>query len=114
MGLHNPRRLPPLVYWMLIATTAAFVWRAVVRFVLVGREYGWSEGMAAVLRIPVSNVIAVIAARRALFRYIGTLLGQPRRWDKTEHDRHPADALMTQAALSQEPRAVNAIAEPVA
>ncbi|GGD56758.1 glycosyl transferase family protein [Croceicoccus mobilis] len=92
-GLHAPARLPPLVYWVMIFTTACFVWRAVVRFVLVGREYGWNEGLAAVLRIPVANVIAIISARRALGRYIGTLLGRAKVWDKTEHDRHPADKI---------------------
>ena len=50
-GLYRPARLRPLIYWMLIFTTIAFAWRAAVRFVLVGREYGWSEGLAAVVRM---------------------------------------------------------------
>ena len=88
-GIHDARPLPPLVYWLLIGTTAFFVYRAAVRFVLVGREYGWAEGFAAVLRIPIANVIAIVAARRALFRYVAGLLGRPQGWEKTEHDRHP-------------------------
>jgi len=89
-GLYSPGPLPTLVYWVLIATTAAFAWRAIVRFVIVGREYGWGEGLGSVLRIPVGNVIAIIAARRAIFRYAASLRGVPARWDKTEHDRHAA------------------------
>ena len=91
-GLYRPARLPPLIYWMLVFTTIAFAWRAAVRFVLVGREYGWSEGLAAVVRIPVANVIAIISARRAVGRYIVDLRGGGKVLDKTEHDRHPAEA----------------------
>lgn len=92
-GLYQPARLPPLIYWVLIFTTLAFLWRGVMRFYLVGREYGWSEGLAAIIRIPVANVIAIIAARRALVRYVADLRGKGKSWDKTEHDRHPAEAI---------------------
>lgn len=91
-GIYLPSRLPPLIYWILIFTTFAFLWRAFIRFVLVGREYGWGEGVAAVIRIPVANVIAIISARRAIMRYIADLRGKGKVWDKTEHDRHPAEA----------------------
>lgn len=90
-GWYPAGALPPLVYWVLIATTLAFAWRAVMRFVLVGREYGWIEGLAAVMRIPIANVIAMMATRRAVARYAGTLLGRAARWEKTEHDRHPGE-----------------------
>ncbi|AKM10823.1 glycosyl transferase family protein [Croceicoccus naphthovorans] len=93
MGWHPAGTLPPLVYWVLIATTLAFVWRAVVRFLLVTREYGLGDGIGSILRIPVANVIAISASRRAVFRYAATLFGQPARWEKTEHDRHVADEL---------------------
>jgi adsorption protein B len=91
-GIYRPARLPPLIYWVLILTTLAFVWRGIVRFLLVGREYGWSEGLAAIIRIPVANIIAIISARRALGRYVADLRGKGKSWDKTEHDRHPAEA----------------------
>lgn len=91
MGWYPAGKLSVLVYWVLIATTLAFVWRAVVRFVLVGREYGWAEGLGAVMRIPVANVIAIIASRAALFRYAATFFGRPAKWEKTEHDRHVAE-----------------------
>lgn len=91
-GVYEPARLPPLIYWVLILTTLAFVWRGFVRAILVTREYGWSEGLAAIIRIPVANVIAIMAARRALGRYVADLRGKGKVWDKTEHDRHPAEA----------------------
>ncbi len=41
-------------------------------------------------RIPVANVIAILAGRRALIAYLKSLAGQVPQWDKTHHDTHPA------------------------
>jgi len=71
---------------------ASFVWRAGMRFAFTAREYGMGEGVRAVLRIPVTNVIAIMAGRRALFAYVGTLLGATTTWEKTAHDAHPGMA----------------------
>ena len=60
-----------------------------MRFAFTAREYGAMEGVRAVLRIPVSNVIAIMAGRRALFAYLRSLSGEAARWDKTVHDLHP-------------------------
>lgn len=97
-GLYLPARPSPLLAAMLIVCSIAFVWRAIVRAAFTTREFGWREGVLAVLRIPVSNVIAIMAGRRAILAYMATLRGAEARWDKTEHDDHPA-------ALRQEPRA---------
>ena len=61
-----------------------------LRFVFTAREYGWREGVLAVLRVHVSNVIAIIAGRRALFAYVRALRGGVVNWDKTTHLAHPA------------------------
>ncbi len=68
------------------------------RFAFTTREYGVAEGLRAILRIPISNLIAIIAGRRALFAYLHTLNGVAVRWDKTEHSDHPARA--AQAVLT--------------
>jgi len=68
----------------------ALGWRAAVRFVFTTREYGWREGLRALARLPLSNIVAIMAGRRALFAYVRTLGGAPPRWDKTFHDAHPA------------------------
>ncbi|ANY19918.1 bacteriophage N4 adsorption protein B [Tsuneonella dongtanensis] len=68
----------------------SFAWRAVWRFAFTMREYGWVEGVRAVLRIPVANVIAILAGRRALFDYLAVLRGSAVRWEKTCHIVHPA------------------------
>ena len=44
--------------------------------------YGWGEGMMSIPRLVVGNVIAMLAAARAVSLHIG---GGARRWDKTEH-----------------------------
>lgn len=66
-------------------------WRLAARFVCTAHEYGWTEGIRAVLRAPLANVIAIAAANRALLAYLRTLRGEPVHWDKTAHRHHPAD-----------------------
>jgi adsorption protein B len=89
-GMGEPLVLSPAMKAVLAANLASLLWRTAMRFGFTAREYGWREGLWAVLRIPVTNVIAIMAGRRALGAYIGTLRGVPLRWDKTEHHAHPA------------------------
>lgn len=64
------------------------LWRAFMRALFTGREYGWKEGVLAPLRLPVANVIMIMAARRALWAYCRSLAGGRVVWDKTEHPAH--------------------------
>jgi len=82
--------LSPLLKIMLALSFASFVWRAIWRAYFTGREYGLAEGLRSILRIPVANVISIMAGRRALGAYIGTLRGQAASWEKTQHTHHPA------------------------
>jgi adsorption protein B len=91
LGWHAPAPYSPLLMAMLSISFAAFVWRATWRFFFTAREYGLAEGIRAVLRIPVGNVIAILAGRRALLAYVRTLRGGAVRWDKTRHTTHPAE-----------------------
>lgn len=75
---------------MLVISSIGFVWRAGSRALFTGREYGVAEALLAVVRIPVGNVIAIMAGRRALVAYLRTLQGGQVVWDKTEHSAHPA------------------------
>jgi len=45
--------------------------------------------LRAILRIPVANIIAIMAGRRAVMTYLGTLSGSAIEWDKTDHAAHP-------------------------
>ncbi len=89
LGFAEPQPLPPYLAAILIANLAFFVWRAAWRFAFTARVYGLREGVWAVLRIPVTNIVAIMAGWRALSAYIGNLAGRAIRWDKTAHDRHP-------------------------
>ena len=85
---------------MLLVSFAGFVWRAGLRALFTSREYGWREGIYAVMRIPVANVIAIMAGRRALVAYFRSLQDGKVVWDKTVHDRHPATASSVRAAAA--------------
>ena len=61
------------------------LWRAVMRTLLTGQCYGLSEAWRAAPRMFVSNMVAIMAARRALLRYIAIDAGAEIRWDKTQH-----------------------------
>jgi adsorption protein B len=97
-GMARPWRDDTLLWWLLAANLAAFAWRTAIRFAFTAREYGWREGLRAVARIPVTNIIAIMAGRRALAAYVAALLGAQPRWDKTFHHAHPAAPLPQAAA----------------
>ena len=86
LELSTPLRL------MLLASFAGFAWRATLRAVFTAREYGWREGLMSLLRIPIGNIIAIMAGRRALVAYFRSLQDGRVTWDKTVHDAHPAFA----------------------
>ncbi|WNO54280.1 glycosyl transferase family protein [Stakelama saccharophila] len=74
----------------MIATFVLLVWRLGMRSAFVARHYGRREALRAVPRAVVSNIIAMLAARRALVQYVAMLRGGEVRWDKTSH-HFPAD-----------------------
>jgi adsorption protein B len=80
-----------LATWLLAATTGLLLWRLAMRCACTARCYGRREALWAVPRFFVGNIIALIAAPRALVRYAAMLRGAPTVWDKTRHD-FPADA----------------------
>ena len=102
MGKVEVLPLSDALRWMLLASFAGFVWRAASRVLFTTREYGWREGALSVLRIPVANVIAIMAGRRAMAAYFRSLQDGKVVWDKTVHEAHPATASLgrTGPALS--------------
>jgi len=96
-GLAAPVPQTPLLSGLLLVCLAGLAWRMVMRFVFTAREYGLAEGLLAVLRIPVANVIAIVAGRRAITAYALSLAGNTVRWEKTSHHGHPALRQVAQA-----------------
>lgn len=84
-GVIEPRPLGPVLKVLLIANLVAFGWRAAWRFAFTVRVYSWAEGLRAVLRIPLANVVAIMAGRRAVMAYFGNLKGSALVWQKTPH-----------------------------
>ena len=89
-GLAPPRIATPLLSAMIWFCFAGLVWRAAMRFAFTAREYGWVEGLRAVARIPVANIIAIMSGRRAFLAYWRSLSGEMPVWEKTSHYGHPA------------------------
>ena len=62
-------------FWLL-------AWRALMRAGFTASAYGLGEGLLSIPRLVVGNVIAMLAAARAVSLHLG---GGARRWDKTRH-----------------------------
>ncbi|MBX7496737.1 glycosyltransferase [Qipengyuania sp. 6B39] len=98
MGLVQPPQYSPVFEVLLAVNFIGLIWRFAMRGLFTAREFGWREGLRAMPRLFVSNIIAIMAARRALQAYVGTLKGAPVIWDKTEHRDHPALSPMHELA----------------
>ena len=57
-------------------------WRVLMRAWFTASAYGWWQGVLSVPRLIVGNVIAMLAAGRALSLHLG---GGAKRWEKTRH-----------------------------
>ena len=66
------------------------IWRMAVKAYFVGQLYGWGEAVYSIPRTVVANVIAIMAARRAVCQYWFILRGRQLKWDKTDH-KFPVD-----------------------
>lgn len=89
-GLVDAPRLGPVPAALVMLNTVGLVWRTGMRFIFTARSYGLAEGLRAVVRVHVSNLVAIVVGRRAVIAYIRSLLGGELGWDKTAHNRHPA------------------------
>lgn len=95
-------QLSPFLSALLWANLLSLLWRALFRFGFTAREYGFGEGLRALLRIPVCNIIAIMAGRRAFAAYVRTLGGAAPTWDKTHHPYHPAGKAGSKSESHQE------------
>lgn len=79
---------PAMMGWLetlLLANSALLLWRFAMRGSATGAAYGWREGVRAIPRFMVANLIGLFAARRAVIAYVKSLRGAPPQWDKTAH-----------------------------
>jgi adsorption protein B len=81
----TPSAWPVLLNWTLQATGWLLAWRLAVRMMFVWRAYGFWQGVLSIPRTFVANMIAMMAAWRAVSIYVRHLRGQALAWDKTAH-----------------------------
>jgi adsorption protein B len=79
------RELGTLLESLLWINLALLCWRAVVRFGFTTSVYGWREGLRAVPRIAVGNLVALLATAKALGRYRQARRTGRAVWHKTAH-----------------------------
>lgn len=89
-GAYRPHPVDPLLKGLLIANFAGLAWRCLLRAAFTAHEYSLGEGIMAVLRMPLANVIAIMAGRRAILAYVASLYSGRVKWDHTVHLNHPA------------------------
>ncbi len=84
LGLALPQ-LSSGVETTVVLNAALLLWRMVVRAYFVHRLYGWRQAALSAPRMITANVIAVMAARRAVFRYLKMRQTGIAEWEKTGH-----------------------------
>lgn len=78
-----PLSTPMLV--LVEANALLLGWRLAMRWMFVRDAYGAREAWRSLPRVLVSNFIAVLAARRAVTRYLAMRRAGAVEWDKTDH-----------------------------
>ena len=82
LGAPVQAELDPALVTLLMVNGWLLAWRIVMRAAFTTSAYGWRQGLLSVPRLVVGNVIAMLAAARAIGAHLG---GGPKRWDKTSH-----------------------------
>ena len=82
LGAPVQARMDPALKTLLTINAGLLAWRILMRAAFTTSAYGLAEGLLSIPRMVVGNVIAVLAAIRAIVLHIG---GGPKRWDKTGH-----------------------------
>ena len=82
LGAPIKARLDPALVTLLMINGWLLLWRILMRAVFTASAYGFREGLLSIPRLVVGNVIAMLAAARAVSLHLG---GGAKRWDKTRH-----------------------------
>ena len=75
----------PAMRALLLGNALLMGWRLAMRATFTGRTYGWREALLAIPRSLVANVVAMLAARRAVVLYVRMMVDGMPRWEKTAH-----------------------------
>ena len=70
---------------LLTANLVLLIWRIAMRMRFTAHAFGPVEALLSIPRLFVANLVALLAARRAIMIYLPTLRGKRPVWDKTAH-----------------------------
>ncbi|HEX6375671.1 MAG TPA: glycosyl transferase family protein [Allosphingosinicella sp.] len=84
-GGDGPKPLPAALSALIGVNLALLGWRLAVRAGFTTAAYGWREGLRAMPRMAIGNVVMMLAAASALSRYRTLRRGGRPRWGKTAH-----------------------------
>jgi adsorption protein B len=82
LGAPIQARIDPAIVTLLTINGWLLAWRVLMRAGFTASAYGWHEGLLSIPRLVIGNVIAMLAAARAVLLHVG---GGATRWDKTRH-----------------------------
>ncbi|MEO7601741.1 MAG: glycosyl transferase family protein [Sphingomicrobium sp.] len=82
LGAPVQARMGPSLVTLLTINAWLLAWRVLMRAGFTASAYGIWQGLLSIPRLVVGNVIAILAALRALSLHMG---GGAKRWDKTRH-----------------------------
>jgi adsorption protein B len=82
LGAPVQARMDPRLVLVLSVHLWLHARRVRMRALFTASAYGWGEGLRSIPRLVVGNVIAMLAAVRAVSLHLG---GGAKRWDKTRH-----------------------------
>ena len=82
LGAPVQARMGPVLVTLLTINAWLLAWRILMRACFTASAYGVGQGLMSIPRLVVGNVIAILAALRALSLHMG---GGAKRWDKTRH-----------------------------
>ncbi len=82
LGAPIQARLDPLLIALLTINAWLLAWRILMRACFTAAAYGFAEGLRSIPRLIVGNIIAMLAAARAISLHLG---GGAKHWDKTLH-----------------------------
>jgi adsorption protein B len=82
LGAPIHARMDSTLHILLTVNAALLAWRILMRAGFTASAYGLEQGLMSMPRLVVGNLIAVLAAFRAVTLHMS---GGPKRWDKTRH-----------------------------
>jgi adsorption protein B len=92
-GIHTTAPISEAASTLLMINGGFLFWRLLMRAAFVWQLYGPAEAALSIPRVLVSNTVAIMAARRAVFGYLRHCFGAELQWDKTAHPHFPAKKL---------------------